>query len=157
MSRPVVRAVQVRKSYGSNEVLKGIDMEVSPGEVVCLLGPSGSGKTTFLRCINQLEDIQAGRIFVDDELMGYREKQAKGGRKLFRLKDKEIAAQRREIGMVFQRFNLFPHMTALENVMEAPVRVQGRSKAEVRAEALELLDKVGLGDKSMAEVTSDRS
>ncbi|WP_282072271.1 amino acid ABC transporter ATP-binding protein [Janibacter hoylei] len=150
MSRPVVRAVQVRKSYGSNEVLKGIDMEVSPGEVVCLLGPSGSGKTTFLRCINQLEDIQAGRIFVDDELMGYREKQAKGGRKLFRLKDKEIAAQRREIGMVFQRFNLFPHMTALENVMEAPVRVQGRSKAEVRAEALELLDKVGLGDKSSA-------
>ena len=94
MSQPLVRAVQVRKSYGSNEVLKGIDMEVSPGEVVCLLGPSGSGKTTFLRCINQLEDIQAGRIFVDDELMGYREKQAKGGRKLFRLKDKEIAAQR---------------------------------------------------------------
>ncbi|WP_311199105.1 amino acid ABC transporter ATP-binding protein [Janibacter hoylei] len=150
MSRPLVRAVQVRKSYGSNEVLKGIDMEVSPGEVVCLLGPSGSGKTTFLRCINQLEDIQAGRILVDDELMGYREKQAKGGRKLFRLKDKEIAAQRREIGMVFQRFNLFPHMTALDNVMEAPLKVQRRSKAEVRAEALELLDKVGLGDKSSA-------
>ncbi|MCT1620236.1 amino acid ABC transporter ATP-binding protein [Janibacter hoylei] len=145
-----MRAVQVRKSYGSNEVLKGIDMEVSPGEVVCLLGPSGSGKTTFLRCINQLEDIQAGRILVDDELMGYREKQAKGGRKLFRLKDKEIAAQRREIGMVFQRFNLFPHMTALDNVMEAPLKVQRRSKAEVRAEALELLDKVGLGDKSSA-------
>ena len=146
MSQPLVRAVQVRKSYGSNEVLKGIDMEVSPGEVVCLLGPSGSGKTTFLRCINQLEDIQAGRIFVDGDLMGYKLK----GERLHRLKDKEIAAQRREIGMVFQRFNLFPHMTALENVMEAPVRVQGRSKAEVRAEALELLDKVGLGDKSSA-------
>ncbi|MFX4287831.1 amino acid ABC transporter ATP-binding protein [Janibacter sp. G349] len=146
MSQPLVRAVQVHKSYGSNEVLKGIDMEVSPGEVVCLLGPSGSGKTTFLRCINQLEDIQAGRIFVDGELMGYKLK----GERLHRLKDKEIAAQRREIGMVFQRFNLFPHMTAIDNVMEAPVRVQGRSKAEVRAEALELLDKVGLGDKSSA-------
>ncbi|UTT65752.1 amino acid ABC transporter ATP-binding protein [Janibacter sp. CX7] len=146
MSQPLVRAVQVRKSYGSNEVLKGIDMEVSPGEVVCLLGPSGSGKTTFLRCINQLEDIQAGRIFVDGDLMGYKVK----GERLHRLKDKEIAAQRREIGMVFQRFNLFPHMTALENVMEAPVRVQRRAKGEVRAEALELLDKVGLGDKSSA-------
>ena len=146
MSQPLVRAVQVRKSYGSNEVLKGIDMDVHAGEVVCLLGPSGSGKTTFLRCINQLEDIQAGRIFVDGDLMGYKVK----GERLHRLKDKEIAAQRREIGMVFQRFNLFPHMTALENVMEAPVRVQGRSKAEVRTEALELLDKVGLGDKSKA-------
>ncbi|GAA8845159.1 amino acid ABC transporter ATP-binding protein [Helicobacter pylori] len=146
MSQPLVRAVQVRKSYGSNEVLKGIDMDVHTGEVVCLLGPSGSGKTTFLRCINQLEDIQAGRIFVDGDLMGYKVK----GERLHRLKDKEIAAQRREIGMVFQRFNLFPHMTALDNVMEAPVRVQGRSKAEVRAEALELLDKVGLGDKSSA-------
>ncbi|MEK4242111.1 amino acid ABC transporter ATP-binding protein [Janibacter sp. FSL W8-0316] len=146
MSQPLVRAVQVRKSYGSNEVLKGIDMEVSPGEVVCLLGPSGSGKTTFLRCINQLEDIQAGRIFVDGDLMGYKLK----GERLHRLKDKEIAAQRREIGMVFQRFNLFPHMTAIDNVMEAPVRVQGRSRSEVRAEATELLDKVGLGDKGHA-------
>ena len=134
MSQPLVRAVQVRKSYGSNEVLKGIDMEVSAGEVVCLLGPSGSGKTTFLRCINQLEDIQAGRIFVDGDLMGYKLK----GERLHRLKDKEIAAQRREIGMVFQRFNLFPHLTAIDNVMEAPVRVQGRPRAEVRAEATEL-------------------
>lgn len=150
MSQPLVHAVQVRKSFGSTEVLKGIDIDVHAGEVVCLLGPSGSGKTTFLRCVNQLEDIQAGRIFVDGDLMGYRDKGAKGAGKLFRLKDKEIAAQRREIGMVFQRFNLFPHMTALENVMEAPVKVKRRRRAEVRAEATELLDKVGLGDKTNA-------
>jgi polar amino acid transport system ATP-binding protein len=147
---PLVHAVQVRKSYGSNEVLKGIDMDVAAGEVVCLLGPSGSGKTTFLRCINQLEDIQAGRIWVDGDLMGYRDQGTPGASKLHRLKDKEIAAQRREIGMVFQRFNLFPHMTARENVMEAPIKVQGRRKAEVRAEADTLLDKVGLGDKANA-------
>ena len=147
---PLVHAVQVRKSCGSNEVLKGIDMDVTAGEVVCLLGPSGSGKTTFLRCINQLEDIQAGRIWVDGDLMGYRDQGTPGASKLHRLKDKEIAAQRREIGMVFQRFNLFPHMTARENVMEAPVKVQGRRKAEVRAEADALLDKVGLGDKASA-------
>lgn len=146
MSQPLVHAAQVRKSYGSNEVLKGIDIDIAAGEVVCLLGPSGSGKTTFLRCINQLEDIQAGRIWVDGDLMGYREK----GARLHRLKDKEIAAQRREIGMVFQRFNLFPHMTAIDNVMEAPVKVQGRPRAEVRAQAQELLDKVGLADKAHA-------
>ena len=147
---PLVHAVNVHKSFGRNEVLQGIDIDVAEGEVVCLLGPSGSGKTTFLRCINQLEDIQAGRIWVDGELAGYKEKQTKGGTKLFRLKDKEIAAQRREIGMVFQRFNLFPHMTALENVMEGPVRVQWRKKAEVEAEALDLLDRVGLKDKCAA-------
>ncbi len=150
MSQPLVHAVQVRKSFGTAEVLKGIDLDVNAGEVVCLLGPSGSGKTTFLRCINQLEDIQAGRIFVDGDLMGYRAKETKGGTRLHRLKDKEIAAQRREIGMVFQRFNLFPHMTALENVMEAPVKVKGRRKAEVRAEATSLLETVGLGDKASA-------
>ena len=143
---PLVHAVNVHKAFGRNEVLKGIDIDVDEGEVVCLLGPSGSGKTTFLRCINQLEDIQAGRIWVDGDLAGYVQK----GEKLHRLKDKQIAAQRREIGMVFQRFNLFPHMTAIENVMEAPVKVQGRKKAEVRAEAIELLDKVGLSDKESA-------
>jgi polar amino acid transport system ATP-binding protein len=140
---PLVHAVNVHKSFHGNEVLKGIDLDVAQGEVVCLLGPSGSGKTTFLRCINQLEDIDGGRIWVDGELAGYLEK---GGR-LHRRRDKEIAAQRREIGMVFQRFNLFPHMTAIENVMEAPVRVQGRSKREARERGLQLLERVGLGDR----------
>ena len=140
---PLVHAVNVHKSFGSNEVLKGIDIDVNEGEVVCLLGPSGSGKTTFLRCINQLEDIQAGRIWVDGDLAGYRERDGK----LYRLKDKQIAAQRRDIGMVFQRFNLFPHMTALQNVMEAPMKVTRRKRYEVEAEAFELLEKVGLQDK----------
>jgi polar amino acid transport system ATP-binding protein len=138
-----VHAVNVSKSFGSNEVLKGIDMDVRKGEVVCLLGPSGSGKTTFLRCINQLETINGGRIWVDGDLMGYADK---GGR-LHRLHDKDIAAQRRDIGMVFQRFNLFPHLTAIGNVMEAPIQVKGEKKAEVRARALELLERVGLGDR----------
>jgi polar amino acid transport system ATP-binding protein len=114
--------------------------------VVCLLGPSGSGKTTFLRCINQLETIEGGRIWVDGELMGYSERDGK----LYRLKDKEIAAQRREIGMVFQRFNLFPHMTAIENVAEAPVQVKGESKKSARDRAQQLLDRVGLGDRGTA-------
>jgi polar amino acid transport system ATP-binding protein len=118
-------------------------MDVRKGEVVCLLGPSGSGKTTFLRCINQLETINGGRIWVDGDLMGYADK---GGR-LHRLHDKDIAAQRRDIGMVFQRFNLFPHLTAIGNVMEAPIQVKGEKKAEVRARALELLERVGLGDR----------
>lgn len=140
----LVRAVNVTKSFGKNEVLKGIDLHVDTGEVVVLLGPSGSGKTTFLRCINQLETIDGGRIFVDGDLMGYADK----GSHLQRLTDKQIAAQRREIGMVFQRFNLFPHMTALENVMEAPVQVRGTGKAEAKAEAQRLLERVGLGDKT---------
>ena len=141
---PLVHAVNVTKSFHGNQVLKGIDMDVHPGEVVCLLGPSGSGKTTFLRCINQLESIDGGRIWVDGDLMGYADR----GGTLHHLTDKQIAAQRREIGMVFQRFNLFPHKTALENVMEAPVIVQGRAKADVRAEAMELLDRVGLTDRA---------
>ncbi len=140
---PLVRALNVHKAFHGVEVLKGIDIDVAAGEVVCLLGPSGSGKTTFLRCINQLEVIQGGRIWVDGELAGYVEK----GDRLHRLGDKKIAAQRREIGMVFQRFNLFPHMTAAENVMEAPVHVGGTPKAKARAAAVALLDRVGLEDK----------
>jgi polar amino acid transport system ATP-binding protein len=140
---PLVHAVNVTKAFHDNEVLKGIDLDVESGQVVCLLGPSGSGKTTFLRCINQLESINGGRIWVDGELAGYVEK----GDKLHRLDDKRIAAQRREIGMVFQRFNLFPHMTALENVIEAPIKVRGQSKDEARKRGLELLERVGLGDR----------
>jgi polar amino acid transport system ATP-binding protein len=143
---PLVHAVNVTKSFHHNEVLKGIDLDVERGQVVCLLGPSGSGKTTFLRCINQLESIDGGRIWVDGDLMGYAERNGK----LYRLKNKEIAAQRREIGMVFQRFNLFPHMTALENVAEAPVQVKGESRSVARDRAHKLLDRVGLGDRGGA-------
>ncbi len=144
MNQPLVHAVNVQKDFHGNEVLKGIDLDVNVGEVVCLLGPSGSGKTTFLRCINQLETIQGGRIYVDGVLAGYTEKNGK----LYRLNDKLIAGQRREIGMVFQRFNLFPHMTARENVMEAPVKVKGVSKAEAGKRADELLARVGLEDRA---------
>ena len=143
---PLVRAVNVMKSFHGNQVLKGIDMDVHRGEVVCLLGPSGSGKTTFLRCINQLETIDGGRIWVDGELMGYDDR----GGTLYRLNNKQIAAQRRDIGMCFQRFNLFPHKTVLENVMEAPIQVKGENKAEVEKRALDLLAKVGLADKPSA-------
>ncbi|WP_116199438.1 amino acid ABC transporter ATP-binding protein [Amycolatopsis circi] len=143
---PVVSAQKVCKSFGSLEVLKGIDLEVHDREVLCLIGPSGSGKSTLLRCINHLEKIDAGRLYVDGVLVGYRER---GGR-LHELRDKEIAAQRKDIGMVFQRFNLFPHMTALENVMEAPVQVRREPKSQVRERALELLDRVGLADKAGA-------
>jgi polar amino acid transport system ATP-binding protein len=143
---PLVHAVNVTKSFHGNQVLKGIDMDVHAGEVVCLLGPSGSGKTTFLRCINQLESIDGGRIWVDGDLMGYADR----GGTLHHLTDKQIAAQRREIGMVFQRFNLFPHKTALENIMEAPIQVKGEKKAAVRERALALLEQVGLKDKPSA-------
>ena len=145
-SMPLVHAVNVTKSFHGTEVLKGIDMDVDRGQVVCLLGPSGSGKTTFLRCINQLETIDGGRIWVDGVLMGYDDR---AGR-LHRLGDKAIAAQRRDIGMCFQRFNLFPHMTATENVLEAPVQVRGENKAQARKDALELLDRVGLADRCHA-------
>ncbi|WP_345508078.1 amino acid ABC transporter ATP-binding protein [Terrabacter aeriphilus] len=134
------------KSFHGNEVLKGIDLDVRRGQVVCLLGPSGSGKTTFLRCINQLESIDGGRIWVDGDLVGFREKEGH----LHHLTDKEVAAQRRDIGMVFQRFNLFPHMTALENVCEAPIQVKGTNKKAARARAVQLLEQVGLGDKPSA-------
>ncbi|WP_407566331.1 amino acid ABC transporter ATP-binding protein [Streptomyces sp. 184] len=140
----MVRAEGVHKSFGLTHVLKGIDLEVAPREVFCLVGPSGSGKSTFLRCINHLEKVNAGRLYVDGRLVGYRQQ----GNKLYELKDKEVAAQRKDIGMVFQRFNLFPHMTALENVMEAPVQVKRESKATARERALRLLDRVGLADKA---------
>ena len=139
----MVRAEGVRKSFGHVEVLKGIDLEVAPGEVVCVVGPSGSGKSTFLRCINHLEKIDAGRLWVDGHLVGYRER---GGR-LHELRDREVAAQRRDIGMVFQRFNLFPHMTALENVVEAPTQVKGVRREEARRRGVELLERVGLGER----------
>ncbi|MEN3583114.1 amino acid ABC transporter ATP-binding protein [Streptomyces sp. ZYX-F-203] len=140
----MVKAEGVHKSFGHVEVLKGIDLEVARGEVFCLIGPSGSGKSTFLRCINHLEKINSGRLHVDGELVGYRQK----GDKLYELKDSEVARKRRDIGMVFQRFNLFPHMTAVENVMEAPVQVRGIGRTEARERAMGLLERVGLGDKS---------
>ena len=152
MSDEMVRADNVHKSFGSLEVLKGIDLMVKPGEVCCVLGPSGSGKSTFLRCINHLEKINAGKIFVDGVLVGYRER----GNKLHELKDSEVARQRRAIGMVFQRFNLFPHMTVLANVMEAPCRVKKENKSEVRDRARALLRRVGLADK-MANYPSQLS
>ncbi|MDT0378119.1 amino acid ABC transporter ATP-binding protein [Streptomyces sp. DSM 42041] len=140
----MVRAEAVHKAFGHNLVLKGIDLEVQPREVFCLVGPSGSGKSTFLRCINHLEKINAGRLYVDGRLVGYRQR----GDKIYELKEREVAEQRKDIGMVFQRFNLFPHMTAVENVMEAPVQVRGTSKAEARERAMQLLDRVGLSDKT---------
>ena len=139
----MVRAEGVHKSFGRLEVLKGIDLEVQRGEVCCLLGPSGSGKSTFLRCINHLEKVTSGRLSVDGELVGYREQ---GGR-LHELREKETAAKRADIGMVFQRFNLFPHMTALGNVIEAPTRVRGVPKDRAVEEATALLERVGLADK----------
>ena len=139
----MVKAEGVHKRFGRLEVLKGIDLEVNRGEVMCILGPSGSGKSTLLRCINHLEKINAGRLYVDGELVGYRE----SGGKLHELHEREVARKRAEIGMVFQSFNLFPHMTALENVTLAPVRVLGVSRDEARERAGELLSRVGLGDK----------
>ncbi|SFK41813.1 amino acid ABC transporter ATP-binding protein [Geodermatophilus ruber] len=140
---PMVRAEAVCKSFGHVDVLKGIDLEVAAGEVVCVIGPSGSGKSTFLRCINHLEKINAGRLWVDGRLVGYRER----GGKLHELRDRDVAAQRRDIGMVFQRFNLFPHMTALENVVEAPTQVKGVRKDAARARGVELLERVGLAER----------
>lgn len=140
----LVRAVNVTKSFGSNEVLKGIDLNVDPKEVVCLLGPSGSGKTTFLRLINQMEILTGGRIWVGGELIGIEDRNGK----LHIRKDKDIARQRSRIGMVFQRFNLFPHMTAIENVMEAPVKVKKLRKNDCKKDAQELLEMVGLADRA---------
>ncbi|WP_308015335.1 amino acid ABC transporter ATP-binding protein [Pseudonocardia sp. ICBG1293] len=143
---PMVRAESVGKSFGDVEVLRGVDLVVEPGQVCCVIGPSGSGKSTLLRCINHLETIDTGRLWVDGELMGLREENGK----LYRLRDSALGRQRREVGMVFQRFNLFPHRTAAENVMEAPVVVRRESRAAARERAVELLTRVGLGDRADA-------
>ena len=143
---PMVKAQQVCKSFGALNVLKGIDLEVARGEVLCMVGPSGSGKSTFLRCINHLEEVNAGRLYVDGDLIGYRER----GGKLHEMSPKDAAKQRREIGMVFQHFNLFPHRTALENVMEAPVQVKRVKKSAAIERARDLLEQVGLSDKATA-------
>ncbi|WP_431936554.1 amino acid ABC transporter ATP-binding protein [Micromonospora sp. RP3T] len=140
----MVRAEGVTKRFGPVEVLKGIDLTVAAGEVACLLGPSGSGKSTFLRCVNHLERIDGGQLSVDGELVGYRRQ----GDRLHELKAREVAVRRRDIGMVFQRFNLFPHLTALGNVTEAPVRVLRTPRERARAEAMRLLDRVGLAERA---------
>jgi polar amino acid transport system ATP-binding protein len=140
---PMVRAEAVHKRFGRLEVLRGIDLEVQPGEVMVIIGPSGSGKSTFLRCINHLEKINAGRLWVDGELVGYRQ----SGDRLYELKEREVSRKRSEIGMVFQHFNLFPHMTALGNVIEAPMRVKDMRRAHAVERGRELLAQVGLGDK----------
>jgi polar amino acid transport system ATP-binding protein len=143
MSDLMLKAEAVHKSFGRLEVLRGVSLEVKTGEVMCMLGPSGSGKSTFLRCINHLEKIDAGRLWVDGSLVGYRQE----GDKLHELRESEVAGERAQIGMVFQRFNLFPHMTALENVIEAPTHVLGVDKATAVAEGRALLERVGLADK----------
>ncbi|MUL63560.1 ectoine/hydroxyectoine ABC transporter ATP-binding protein EhuA [Mycobacterium sp. CBMA 234] len=143
---PMVRAEQVCKSFGALEVLKGVTLDVERGQVLVLVGPSGSGKSTFLRCINHLEQVNAGRLYVDDQLVGYRER----GDKLHELPPKEAARQRRDVGMVFQHFNLFPHRTALENIIEAPIHVKGVKRDAAVSRARELLDQVGLSSKADA-------
>ncbi|TFD76803.1 amino acid ABC transporter ATP-binding protein [Cryobacterium psychrophilum] len=138
----MLSAVKVRKHYGAVQVLKGISLTVDAGQVMCLLGPSGSGKSTFLRCINHLERVDGGRISVAGELVGYAERR----NRIYEMNPREVARQRRDIGMVFQRFNLFPHMTALENITAAPTGVRRLPKQTANARGLELLDRVGLAD-----------
>ena len=146
MTTPMVIAEGVRKSFGRNQVLKGIDLVVQPGEVMVIIGPSGSGKSTFLRCINHLERIDAGSIRVDGVLVGYRE----AGGRIYELREREIAERRSHIGMVFQRFNLFPHMTAIDNVIEAPVQVKRMPRAKAMGLGRDLLERVGRADKMRA-------
>jgi polar amino acid transport system ATP-binding protein len=144
MTDLIVRARSIRKSFGENEILKGIDLNISAGQLVCIIGPSGSGKTTLLRCLNRLESIDSGRIWINGELLGYVE--LPDGRIMER-RYEDLRRQRQSIGMVFQRFNLFPHMTALENVVEGPWKIKGRPRAAAIARAEELLASVGLGDR----------
>jgi polar amino acid transport system ATP-binding protein len=144
MSKPLVAIRQVSKRFGEFQALKQVSLDIWPREVVCLIGQSGSGKTTLLRCVNQLTSLDSGGIWLDGELLGMREQ----GGKLHRLSEPQISRQRLKCGMVFQRFNLFPHMTALENVIEGPVQVQKRKASEAKAEAVELLRRVGLADKA---------
>jgi polar amino acid transport system ATP-binding protein len=146
MTRPLVAIRSVSKNFGEFQALNRVSLDVGAGEVLCLIGASGSGKTTLLRCINQLTSIDSGGIWLDGELLGVREE---GGR-LHRLTERQIARQRLKTGMVFQRFNLFPHKTALENITEGPVQVQGRKQQDARAEAMELLGRVGLVAKADA-------
>jgi polar amino acid transport system ATP-binding protein len=143
---PMVKAEGVCKSFGALKVLKGVTLEIGRGQVLVLVGPSGSGKSTFLRCINHLEVVNGGRLYVDGELIGYRER----GGKLYEMPPREAAKQRRDIGMVFQHFNLFPHRNALANIVEAPIQVKGVKKAEAIERAKDLLAQVGLSDKATA-------
>lgn len=145
-SGPLLVARGVHKSFGSLEVLTGVDLDVGSGEVLCIIGPSGSGKSTFLRCVNHLEKIDSGQLIVDGHHIGYR----RDGDRLHEMREDDIAAQRARIGMVFQRFNLFPHMTAMENVSIGPRRVLGKSRAETEERALHLLTRVGMADKRAA-------
>ncbi|WP_018600100.1 amino acid ABC transporter ATP-binding protein [Mycobacterium sp. 155] len=142
----MVRAQSVCKSFGALDVLKGVTLDIGHGEVLCMVGPSGSGKSTFLRCINHLEQVNAGRLYIDGELVGYRER----GGKLHELRPKEAAKQRREVGMVFQHFNLFPHRTVLGNIIEAPIHVKKVKKDQAVARAKDLLGQVGLSAKADA-------
>lgn len=142
----MVRAEAVRKRFGPVEVLRGIDLEVRNGEVMCIIGPSGSGKSTFLRCVNHLERIDGGRLTVDGEPVGYREQDGK----LYELPEREIGRRRAAIGMVFQHFNLFPHLTALDNVTVGPVRVKGEDRSVAEERGRRLLAQVGLADRADA-------
>ncbi|MDY3127378.1 MAG: amino acid ABC transporter ATP-binding protein [Corynebacterium sp.] len=143
---PMVFADNIYKSFGQLDVLKGVSLEVQPGEVCCLIGPSGSGKSTLLRCINHLEKISAGRLYVDGQIIGYRERDGV----LYEISEREASIQRQDIGMVFQQFNLFSHRTVLENIIEAPVHVKKQPVAQAKKRAMELLDMVGLAHKADA-------
>ena len=146
MTTPMIKAVNVHKAFGQLEVLKGIDLTVQPGEVAVLLGPSGSGKSTFLRCCNHLEKVTAGRLYIDGQFIGYKERDGV----LYEISEKEAARQRQDIGMVFQSFNLFSHRTVLENIIEAPVQVKKQPADAATKRAMELLDQVGLAHKADA-------